>query len=458
MTASWSSVELPAVRLALGLGDQELEHRLRPALDATDDLRVVAQCLSADQVLEAATAGQADGVVVAWTLHRLSDVALDALERTRVPLVLLVADVDDARWAARRAQIVPITADVHAVRTALTAARAGKPYMSARSRPADPIPQLKPADRLESETVSGGRVIAVTGGSGAPGRTTVAANLAVALGGVAPTVVVEADFAAPALAAYLGLDPTRNVCPLAHAVREDRHAWPSALADELQPLCAGQSKAVVLCGPPKCEMRSSVPPAFVHELIARLAQQYRYVIVDVGADVLGLDTVAACTRTALLAATDILFVTHCDLVGLWHARTSLAIMERHAGLDSSRLSIVLNQYDRRAHHGSSEIAHHLGAPVIGVIPADHGAIQRATAEQQALVLSSSGRAARAMLALAEHVHAGRLTLARETSDSPRRRWWNRVVPALGASRDAQARSRVNQGRLEGAGRRERAAT
>jgi len=37
--------QLPKLRLALGLGDQELEQRLRPALDAADDVVVVAQSL-----------------------------------------------------------------------------------------------------------------------------------------------------------------------------------------------------------------------------------------------------------------------------------------------------------------------------------------------------------------------------------------------------------------------------
>ena len=60
----------PSLRLALGLGDQALEQRLRPAFDAADDVIVVAQCLAAEQVLQAVEARQVDAVVVAWSLHR----------------------------------------------------------------------------------------------------------------------------------------------------------------------------------------------------------------------------------------------------------------------------------------------------------------------------------------------------------------------------------------------------
>ena len=45
--------QVTRLRLALGLGDQELEQRLRPAFDAADDVLVAAQCLAADQVVEA---------------------------------------------------------------------------------------------------------------------------------------------------------------------------------------------------------------------------------------------------------------------------------------------------------------------------------------------------------------------------------------------------------------------
>src|SRR5882672_2392320 len=61
------SVYQPAsLRLALGLGDQELEQRLRPAFDAADDVVVVAQCLAADQLVQAVESHQVDATVVAW--------------------------------------------------------------------------------------------------------------------------------------------------------------------------------------------------------------------------------------------------------------------------------------------------------------------------------------------------------------------------------------------------------
>ena len=82
------------IRLALGLGDQELEQRLRPALDADLDLAIAVHCLAADQVLQAVEARRVDAVVLAAGLHRLNEPLLRDLERTRTPVVLLAADDD----------------------------------------------------------------------------------------------------------------------------------------------------------------------------------------------------------------------------------------------------------------------------------------------------------------------------------------------------------------------------
>jgi hypothetical protein len=231
--------------VALGLGDQELEQRLRPAIDAADDVVVVAQCLAADQLLQVVESRQADALVVAWSLHRLTDALLDRLDRPELILVLLVPDPGEARWRNRRGAVLAVDADPSMLREALVSARAGGVLMR-RSAP-EPVP-LKPADRGGNPA---GALIAVTGGAGSPGRTTVAINLATALGAAEPTLLAELDLCSPTIAAYLDADPSRNICTLAHTVREDPHTWSSALADELQPLTPSSRAAVVLCGPPR---------------------------------------------------------------------------------------------------------------------------------------------------------------------------------------------------------------
>ncbi|HLZ27487.1 MAG TPA: hypothetical protein VKV73_09215 [Chloroflexota bacterium] len=422
------------LRLALGLGDQELEQRLRPALDTADDLVVVAQSLAADQLLQVVGSHQADAAVVAWNLHRLSDAVLQQLDQFGLPVVLLVPDPDDERWRSRRGPVLPLDTDAPTVREVVLAARRGDRAF-ARAQPrirltADPV-TLKAADAPDGPPHG---IIAVAGGVGSPGRTTVAINLATALGAAAPTVLVEADLCAPALAAYLDRDPSRNLCTLAHAVREDPYAWSPALADELQPLARQSPHGMVLCGPPKREMRTSIAPAFLERLLAELADRYRYVVVDVGTDLLGMESAAANHRAVLASARQVLVVSASDLVGLWHARTALDQFERHLGIDRRTVSLVLNRHDSRYHHGQSEVAWHLGAPIAAVVPFDQPASQRAIAEQRPLVVDPTSRASRALISLAERLHNGKLRLAGESARPQKSAtWWRRVLPRARSS-------------------------
>lgn len=404
----------------MGLGDQELEQKLRPTLEAAEDLSIVAQCLSADQLLQHVEAGEVDALVVAWTLHRLTDALLDQLDRPGLTLVLLVADPADERWRRRTGPVLPVDAEPAEVHQAIVTARPGFPRLE-RKAPFDSVP-LKPADRSSAGNVGG--VIAVGGGAGSPGRTNVAINLAAALGAAAPTVLVELDLHAPAVAAYLNCDPSRNICTLAHAVREDPRAWGPSLADELQALGPASLHADVLCGVPKREMRSSLSPALAERLVDELVQRYRWVVLDVGAELLGIDAGPATHRAALARAQHLLLVTAADLVGLWHGRTALDQLERLLGLERRQVNLVLNRHDPRFHHARQEVEWHLGTPVAAVIPFDQVGLQRAIADQRPVVFDRASRAGRALLDLAERMNEGKLRLPSPSGATGRRgTWW-----------------------------------
>jgi Flp pilus assembly CpaE family ATPase len=439
-----------SLRLALGLGDQELEQRLRPTLDAADDVTVVAQCLAADQLLQVAESRQADALLVAWSLHRLTDSLLKQLERPELLLVVLVPDPDAARWRNRRGPVLGVDIDPATLHEVLVSARPGaRPNVRRAAR--EPLP-LQAADRVDAGT---GVVIAVTGGAGSPGRTTVALNLATVLGGAQPTLLLELDLCAPSIAAYLDADPSRNLCTLAHTVREDTHAWSAALADELQPLPGSGGSAVVLCGPPKREMRASVGPGVVERLLGEAARRYRWVVVDVGAELLGTDTAAAVHRAALLGAGQVLLVAASDLVGLWHARVALDQLERQLGIERHAVSLVLNRHDPRYHHAQAEVEWHLGAPVAAVVPFDHAATQRAMADQRPVVMDPTSRAARGLLALAERLNGDKLRLPLDTAQpAAPHAWWRRFLvrrPVRPAPRSPLDRQRIPVGMAQARG-------
>lgn len=441
--------ELPTLRVALGLGDQDLEQRLLPALGAMDDLTIVAQCLAADQLLHLVSSQQVDAIVVAWSLHRLTDTVLDELDRPGLTLVLLVADPTEERWQRLKGPVLALESPPQTVHDAMLAALPGR-RPAARPAPVpDPVERTL-LDRPQAERQTGG-ILAIAGGAGSPGRTTLAVNLAAALGAAAPTVLVELDLCSSAAAAYLDADPSRNVCTLAHAVRDDPRLWGPALGDELQPLGSGSPHAVLLCGPPKREMRASLGPMLAERLLDELTQRFRWVIVDIGAELVGIEAAPATHRAALARAEQVMLIGAADFVGVWHARTALEHLERLVGIERSRVQVILNRYDGRFHHSRQEVEWHLGAPVVAVIPFDHAGQQRAIAEQRPVVLDPSSRASRALLSLAEGIHAGKLRLPVGDTRA-RARWWQRLIhrqPAPVPGRPALRTDRRRSGAMSG---------
>ncbi len=324
------------------------------------------------------------------------------------------------------------------------------------------LPPLRPAARS---------VIAVGGGQGSPGRTTIALNLAVALGAVAPTVLVDLDLVAPAIASYLGADPTRNVYMLAHGQPESPRGWERALEQELQPLASRSPHGRVLCGVPKPEMRGGLSAHFMGRLLAELRQRYQYVVLDLGA-FSQLPETTLC-GPLLQEAGQVLLVAAADVVGLSHARTALAAYRGYPGAALQQVALVVNRHDRRYHYGRSEIEWALGAGAAAVVPFDHSGVERAVAAQRPLVLDRRSRAARALMELADRLHGGSVLLPPEPStngcagwgsgtlatllpslpqrpfDALRRLWPLRTGPLMGAAGPGNADDAGNAGEASG---------
>ncbi|HEV8636470.1 MAG TPA: hypothetical protein VG370_19790 [Chloroflexota bacterium] len=409
----------PALRVAVALGDAGRELALLVALGEAGDMVVAERCLSAEQLLTCARAGRVDVLLVALDLHRLSASVLEELGRTGRPMVLLGAA--DAEGAHHAAAVLPSAADMADVRGALLAAARGervwRPAPTTEEQPEAPLVTV----REETLALS---VLALASGHGSPGRTTVALNLAAALGAVSPTVLVDADLGGPSLAAHLDLDPTRNLYMVAHAEPETVRDWERVVAQEVQPLHPRSPHAAVLCGVPKPEMRASLSRRFFERLVAYLRRRYRYVVLDVGADLLGAET--ALHRTAVGQADQVLLVAASDVVGLWHARSALGRLRGQLALPPEHVALIVNRHDERFHHGRAEIEWALGAPAAAVIPYDHTGTERAIAEHRPMVLDQGSKAGFYLLELAGRVHGGRI----EPPPEPRsaRRAWRVRLP------------------------------
>ena len=426
------------LRVVVGLGDPERERRLLPALGDYEDIRIVERCLSADQLLDALSAGRADLALLAFDLHRLGSGALSDLDSSRVPRVLLVRDPDDPRWASQRGVVLSLDADADVVRRAMDAALRGEHFVLNGAATDAAVVERDPADARSSEAVAHQplealSIISLCSGPGSPGRTTVAVNLAAALGAVVPTILVDADLSGPCIAAQLDADPTRNLYMVAHAEPEAAWEWDRAIQSEVQPLDRNRSPyADVLCGVPKPEMRGRITRRFVEWLVQSLQRRYRYIILDTGGELLGAD--GAVHRASISLAQQVLLVCSSDLVGLWRARTTLGLLHSHLQISPQRIALVVNRHDARFHHGRTEIEWALKASTACVVPYDHLGLERALAAQRPAIAGRSA-AGKALLDLAERIHGGKVVLAPEPERADKRRWPR--LPSLRTRRGAE---------------------
>jgi hypothetical protein len=174
------------VRVAVGLGDTEREHRLLPALTQTHELVVLHRALAADDLLDRARAGGVDLLLVAADLHRLNDERQRELLAAGIPLVVLAAPVDQPRWRQAGALVVDVEASPAEVRQAVMTALDGTALIGAEPEAGLPGAE-QVGQRVEDALAAGERAavpatVAVASAPGSPGRSTVALNLAASLG------------------------------------------------------------------------------------------------------------------------------------------------------------------------------------------------------------------------------------------------------------------------------------
>jgi len=222
--------------------------------------------------------------------------------------------------------------------------------------------QAYSARRRNQQTASAppqdkGLVIGVFSPKGGVGKTTVATNIAVGLGKIAPmdVVIVDLDLQFGDVASALCLDPEHTVLDAVSI---------SASQDTLVLkafLTVHPAGFYALCAPTDPSEADHVTPAQVARLLDQLAGEFRYVIVDSapGLPELGL--------TALESCTDAVWVSGMDVPSVRGLRSGLDVLKRLDILPETR-HVVLNMGDPKAGLSIRDIEASIGAPVDVSIP------------------------------------------------------------------------------------------
>ncbi|MCV2488627.1 chromosome partitioning protein [Geodermatophilus sp. YIM 151500] len=390
------------------------EAGLVAALDrSAHGITVVRRCVDVAELLAAAATGTGQAALLSAELRRLDGDAVTRLEAAGVAVVGLV-EPGDARAADRLrglgvVHVLPADTDPAAIADALRAAVAGGP--SAGRDVADPraaLPAAAPRRPAEDAPPGRGRVVAVWGPGGAPGRTTVAVGLAdeAARLGV-ETLLVDGDVYGGVVAQVLGLlDESPG---LAGAVRLAGAGDLDAAA--LARLAwAVRPQLRVLTGLPRAGRWPELRPRAVARVLEEARRTTDLVVVDCSAPVeedeeLSFDTAAprrnGVTLTVLEAADTVLCVGGADPVAL--QRTVRSLGELRDVLPEAEPVLVVNQLRRGPVPGDprAEIAAALerfaGREVTRFLPADRRATDAALASGRTLAEATPGSPLRTAL-------------------------------------------------------------
>ncbi|MFJ4206964.1 CpaE family protein [Paenarthrobacter sp. NPDC089675] len=202
-----------------------------------------------------------------------------------------------------------------------------------------------------------GRVIAVMSPKGGVGKTTVATNLAVGLGAVAPmgVVIVDLDLQFGDVASGLLLEPEHSITEAVHG---------SAAQDSMVLkafLTVHPAGIYALCAPSRPSESDYITADHVSRLINQLASEFKYVVVDT-APGLGEHCLAT-----LELATDGVWVCGMDVPSIRGLRKSFSVLKELQLLPQGRHT-VLNFADRKSGISVQDVEATIGVPVDTVIP------------------------------------------------------------------------------------------
>ncbi|HET7415292.1 MAG TPA: chromosome partitioning protein [Arthrobacter sp.] len=323
---------------------------------------VVRRCTELSEVVAACQTGIARAAIIADVAGELNSSLVERMNVAEVAVVALTADESErTRLEAIGASCAPIEvsaeelADIVASAVAALARSGPRPDSGISTGYADPGASLSPANSLEEEEVSPegvpGEVMAVWGPAGAPGRTTVALNLAAESAAEGKsTILIDADTYGASVATSLGLLDESAGLAQACRLADQGFLNPSELDRISSQVVIGGGRLRVLTGITRADRWPELRSSALAEVLELCRRSADYTIVDCGFcleadEELSFDTQAPRRNGATLRSlelADVVFaVGAADAVGV--PRLIRALTELEGAVPSVSPRVILNK-------------------------------------------------------------------------------------------------------------------
>lgn len=392
-----------ALRVILAVGNPKRERELRDYLTAAGVV-IAERCLDGPSIYERAVHLDTDVALVSSDLHRLSPATLSAIRETNLPLVLLCDQSEREQYEGYAYFLSRNAPPTEALKALQEAIQLGVAYGGEqRSESA--------SESAWTESPRGeGRVLALVGGKGSPGVTTVAIGLAHTLAAMnRPVILVDADLRGGDIVPYLDLHPSRGLLGLAAS----RYGAGLSVEDELQDGPGFRA----LAGLERPEDYAAVTPELMAATLAELRELRADVLVDLGQ--VSATTPSPVSEAVLRHSDGVLLVSRADLVGAWHTRCCLHYLANGLGIPEGGVALVVNFQQGRGQFSPGELASTLSVELLGVILDDRKSALN-TAQAQLPISAAGGKMSTAFRGLAAGLTGQR---AGSTRATPAKRSW-----------------------------------
>ncbi|MGB5932442.1 MAG: response regulator [Anaerolineae bacterium] len=363
----------------------ETRENLRKLVQFEGDIEVVGAATGGAESIEMAKELAPDIVLMDINMPDLDGIAaaeaiLQASSRTQLVMMSVQGEADYLRRSmlagAREFLTKPFTSDE--LVTAIRRVYRLQPRIEAPPviQRAPPLEELSRPTKPEKR----GKAIALYSPKGGVGCSTIATNLAIALGEEGETKVALVDFSLQFgdLGVLLNLRPQSTVADLAPLIDE----LDDILLDEV--MQAHSSGVKALLAPPQPEMADLVAPEHMRKILAQLKSIYDYIIVDTESSLSDL------TLAVLESSDKILLVITPDIPTIKNARLFFEVME---ALDHrlEDIVLVLNKVDRRGSIQEENIETSVKHPIASRIRDDHQAALAAANQGIPLLIGQKSR-------------------------------------------------------------------